>query len=94
MGFKRDRTSVSRIWSAKCERQTGHIVGAAKNRREIGPQGEGRGELALVHLHRRQPADAEIGVEQFALHGVDALGQPLRPTAVTAGSVRVVDALG
>jgi hypothetical protein len=59
------------------EARRSDIVGAAKHRREIGPQREGGGELALAHLHRRQPADAEIGVESIALEGVDPLGQPL-----------------
>jgi hypothetical protein len=76
------------------EARGGDIVGAAENGREIGLQRERGVELPRAHLGCGEPAHGEVGVEESTLLGGDALGEPLRPTAIAADFVRIVDALG
>jgi hypothetical protein len=52
-------------------------------------------ELGGADLGRGESADGEVGVEQVGGGGgCEALGEALRPTAITAGVVGIVDAFG
>ncbi len=48
-------------------------------------------ELLAPNLFRRPSADGQIGVEHAPLPGRELLGKTVRPAAITALSIRIVE---